>query len=206
MSAALAPGFADPVFDAQAVFRAALSALARPGIPNDLPGLLDPPAPLTPELAALALALCDADASIWLDAPLAASTAVAGYLRFHTGARLVEDPTEAAFALISDPAAMPPLDSFALGSAEYPDRSTTLVIAVETIAASPEAGRLPEAIALEGPGIKSRAAFSASRLPAGFAGSLRANNALFPRGVDCLLVGAGGVLGLPRSSKIVEAR
>ena len=200
MSAALAPGFADPVFDAQAVFRVALSALSRPGIPRDLPGLVDPPAPLTPGLAALALAMADGDAPLWLDASLSASDTVARYLRFHTGARLVEDPVEAAFALIADPAALPAFDAFAWGSDEYPDRSTTLLIAVESLSND------TVGIQLEGPGVNGRVACSAAPLPPDFAASLRANAALFPRGIDCLLVSAGQVLGIPRSSKIVETR
>ncbi len=51
----LAPGFADPVHDAQATFRAVMDALARPGLPRPLTPGLTPPAPLTPELAAVAL-------------------------------------------------------------------------------------------------------------------------------------------------------
>jgi alpha-D-ribose 1-methylphosphonate 5-triphosphate synthase subunit PhnH len=202
MSAALAPGFADPVFDAQAVFRVALIALSRPGIPRDLPGLVDPPAPLTPGLAALALALADGDAPLWLDASLSASAAVTRYLRFHTGARLVENPAEAAFALIANPAALPAFDAFAWGSDEYPDRSTTLLIAVEQLSPADDT----DGIQLEGPGVNGRVAFSAAPLPPGFAASLRVNNGLFPRGLDCLLVSAGQVLGIPRSSKIVEIR
>lgn len=207
MSAALAPGFGQPVFDAQAVFRVVLSALARPGIPRALPRLLDPPEPLTPELAALALALADGDAPLWLDPALAASPAVLRYLRFHTGAPIVADPAAAAFALIAGPAGSPRLDAFACGSDLYPDRSTTIVIAVEAIAALSE-GEVPgpHALALQGPGIETTVAFSATPLAVAFVDDLRANHARFPCGVDCLLVAPDRVLGIPRSSTIVEAR
>ena len=47
----LLPGFADPVLDAQRVFRAVMEALARPGSLQPLSDLPDVPAPLTPELA-----------------------------------------------------------------------------------------------------------------------------------------------------------
>ena len=51
------------------------------------------PLPLTPELAAIALALADPDAPVWLDGPLAGAPEVAAYLRFHTGDRIVSaDP------------------------------------------------------------------------------------------------------------------
>lgn len=199
MSAALAPGFADPVLAGQAVFRAVMMALARPGIIRDLPvDLPPPPRPLTPELAGVALALADPDAALWLDVPLAASPEVATYLRFHTGARLVADPAEAAFALVGAPGALPPLSSFALGTDEYPDRSTTVAIAVPHLE-----GGAP--ITLSGPGIRGRITVAPPSLPADFAAALRANRALFPRGVDCLLVAPGGVLGIPRSASAIEA-
>ena len=72
----LLPGFADPVLDAQRVFRGVMEALARPGSLQPLADLPEVPAPLTPELAAIALALADADAPLWLDAPLAGAPAV----------------------------------------------------------------------------------------------------------------------------------
>lgn len=197
MSIALAPGFADPVFDAQAVFRSVLSALARPGHFRELPLWLDPPAPMTPELGAVALAFADPDAPLWLDAPLGASSAVSAYLGFHTGARLVTDPAEAAFAFVSDPARLPSFTAFAQGTDEYPDRSATIVIAVGSFAKGP-------AIRLEGPGIRGRVTTSASPLPADFADRLRANRMRFPRGIDCLLVCAGQVLGIPRSASATE--
>ena len=63
----IAPGFADPVFDSQATFRAALDALARPGRVAALPPVLTPPAPLNPATAALCLTLADLDTPLWLD-------------------------------------------------------------------------------------------------------------------------------------------
>ena len=198
-SAALAPGFARPVFDAQAVFRAVLDALARPGLPRDLVADLAPPSPLTPELAAVALALADPDAPLWLDAALASSPAVMGYLRFHTGARIMADPAEAAFALVSDPSGHVPLNGLATGTDEYPDRSATLVVAVAGLDGGP-------ALTLSGPGIRGTVDVAADPLPANLVEVLRANAASFPRGLDVLLVSAGRVIGIPRSSRPVEAR
>lgn len=196
MQAAPAPGFADPVAEAQAVFRAVLDALARPGLPQVLGVDLAPPAPLTPELAALALALADADAPLWLDPSLAAAPAVAAYLRFHTGARVVADPAEAAFALVADPRRMPPFAAFAQGSEAYPDRSTTLVVAVgRWDAAAP--------LVLAGPGVRGEVRLTAAPLPEGLVAGLAANRALFPRGLDLILVGLGRVVGLPRSTGVL---
>ena len=197
MLTALKPGFADPVMDSQEVFRRTRDALAQPGTLQDLPLALDPPAPLTPELAAIALTLADHEAPLWLDAALASSRDVVDYLRVHTGAAIVSDPQDAAFALISDPAAMPRLDAFSIGIQEYPDRSTTIVIALEALGS--ESG-----FTLSGPGIAETAMLHAAPLPADFLAQWRANRSLFPCGVDLILTAPGRVAGLPRSTAIVE--
>ena len=193
----LAPGFADPVHDAQATFRAVMDALARPGLPRPLtPGLV-PPSPLTPELAAVALALTDADTPVWLDAGLAEAPSVAAYLRFHTGAPLTEDPAAAAFALVSDPVRCPPLGAFAPGTPAYPDTSTTLVLALDVITEG-------EGLCLAGPGIRGTARLAPVPLPAGFVAQHAINRADFPLGVDLILTAPGRVAGLPRSTAITE--
>jgi alpha-D-ribose 1-methylphosphonate 5-triphosphate synthase subunit PhnH len=193
----LTPGFADPVFEAQRTFRAVMAAVARPGTAYDLVEGLKPPAPMTPELAALALTLLDQETAVWLDATLAAAPDVAAFLRFHAGSPIVVDPAAAAFALIADPLAMPPLTAFAQGTDAYPDRSATLIVQVESFTGA--------ALTLSGPGICGTAEFAASPLPAGFAAQLAANRALFPRGVDLMLCAPGQVAALPRSVRLMEA-
>lgn len=193
----LARGFADPVHDAQGVFRAVMDALARPGTIRALATGLEPPAPLTLELAGIALALADADAALWLDEGLVRNPAVAEFLRFHTGARIVEDPAEAAFALISDPAACPEFGVFAQGTPAYPDRSATLVLAVSDLSDR-------EGWRLDGPGIRESARLAASPLPADSLGRLARNHAGFPQGVDLILAAPGRLAALPRSTRVQE--
>ncbi|MGI6246699.1 MAG: phosphonate C-P lyase system protein PhnH [Pseudochelatococcus sp.] len=197
-----AAGFSDAAGQSQALFRVLMDALARPGTIGRMPFDIAPPAPLTPEVAAVALTLADREAPLWLDAALSEAEAVSSYLRFHTGAPVVGDPADAAFALISDPGRMPALETFAQGLEDYPDRSTTLVIAAETITAAPadDAG----ALVLEGPGIAGRAALAVAPLPADFRAQLRRNRARFPRGVDCLFAGGGRIAAIPRSSTLIE--
>ncbi|HSI40967.1 MAG TPA: phosphonate C-P lyase system protein PhnH [Xanthobacteraceae bacterium] len=191
-----AAGFTDPVFDAQAAFRAAMWAMARPGEVRVLSALPLPPAPLSATAAALALALADYETPLWLDPALAGAPDVAAYLRFHTGAPIAAAPATARFALIADPAAMPPLASFAQGEPDYPDRSVTLILQVR--------GFAPAGLNLEGPGVEGRRRFGAAPLPAGLTGWLRANRALYPRGVDLFLAGPGGIAALPRSTVVTE--
>ena len=197
MLTALKPGLIDPVMDSQAIFRKTMDALAQPGTLQDLAVILEPPAPLTPELAAIALTLADHEAPLWLDAALRSSREVVDYLRFHTGAAIVSDPQDAAFALISDAAAMPPLDAFSIGIQEYPDRSTTLVIVLTTL----ETGH---GLELSGPGIAETAQLHAAPLPSDFRAQWQANRSLFPCGVDLILIAPGRIVGLPRSTIITE--
>jgi alpha-D-ribose 1-methylphosphonate 5-triphosphate synthase subunit PhnH len=197
MAASLAQGFQDPVFEAQAAFRAIMAALARPGTLQPLKGSLQPPPALPAGLAAAALTLADHEAPLWLDASLAEGPEAAAYLRFHTGAAIVADPDKAAFALIAEPARCPPFERFAHGTLEYPDRSTTLILAVDSLTAEPS-------LTLAGPGIAGRATLAANPLPEDFLAQWAANNALFPRGIDLLLTDGAAIAGLPRTTRIAK--
>ena len=190
-------GFAAPVLDAQRGFRALMDALANPGTMRPLDLGLTPPAPLTPELGAVALTLCDHDSPLWLDRRLAGSAAVSAWLRFHTGAPVVDDPAAAHFALATGAEDLPLLNSFSLGSDQYPDRSTTVVLALPALN-----GGSP--LTLRGPGIKEEQTISPVGLPGDFLAQWLENRAQFPRGVDLLLVADGAVIGLPRSTRISE--
>jgi alpha-D-ribose 1-methylphosphonate 5-triphosphate synthase subunit PhnH len=186
--AGLAPGFADPVGDAQACFRAVLDAMAHPGRIVQVPAGLSGPLPLSPAAASIALTLCDIDTPVWLDA---ASTAAAQYITFHCGAPLAASPAESRFAFVADPAALPSLDAFALGTDEYPERSTTLVIAVVGFGSTSE-------MRLTGPGIRGEVQLGVAGLPARFWTERAALVELFPRGLDVLFVSGGDLVGLPR--------
>ena len=205
---AVALAFADPVHDAQRTFRAVMDAMARPGTVHAVAGLDAAPAPLSPRAAAIAVALADYETPLWLDAPLAAAPDVAAYLTFHTGARIVTAPSQAAFALIADPMALPDFGEFAIGTDVYPDRSTTLIVQVEGLTiGSAAALATRHSLHLCGPGIKGSTPLAVAGLPADIVDRLAANRALFPRGVDLVLAGPEGVAALPRTTHVstVEA-
>jgi alpha-D-ribose 1-methylphosphonate 5-triphosphate synthase subunit PhnH len=193
----LQPGFRDAVRESQCVFRLAMRAMSSPGMIAACEPRLLPPRPLLAPAAALVLALCDFETPIFLDQPLAASADVVEFLRFHTGARLVSAAGEAAFAVIADSARLPALAGFAQGTPDYPDRSTTLIVQVESLQARDWR--------LEGPGIRGVARLRATPLPACFLDQLHANRRQFPRGIDILLVTPMAMAALPRSVRITEA-
>ncbi len=191
--AVTASGFADPVHEAQSAFRAMMEAVARPGTVQPLAGIEAAPAPLTAELAAIALTLCDADTPLWLSPCLASEPAVTRFLAFHCGAPLVNDPAKAAFALALGWDEAPALSALAQGEPAYPDRSTTLIVAV------PMPGE-DSAVRLSGPGIKGQRALHDGVVPAARRAEFAHNRAAFPLGVDVILAAPGHVLGLPRTT------
>lgn len=195
-AAAMTSGFADPGTASQSVFRTVLAAIARPGCILPMrPGAV-PPAPLLATAAEIMLAMADFETAIWLDAPLAASGEVAAYLRFHTGAKIVTDPAAATFALMADPAGAPPMSAFAQGVADYPDRSTTLIVQCGDLAAAGPA--------FEGPGINGRVMLRTEPGLPDVAAQLAQNRAAFPCGVDLVFVTASAIAALPRSVRLVK--
>jgi alpha-D-ribose 1-methylphosphonate 5-triphosphate synthase subunit PhnH len=191
----VAAAFADPVLAAQATFRTVLDATARPGTVVTLGEPLAAPAPLAAGAGAIALTLCDHDTQIWLDPPLAVTPAVGEWLRFHTAARLAGDPAGAAYAFVADAQSLPRFEAFNLGTLEYPDRSTTIVIAVASFT---EGARL----VLTGPGIADERTIRVAGMPADILARLAENRRLFPRGVDLLLVCGSNIMALPRTTRV----
>lgn len=191
-SAGLQAGFDDYGARSNDVFRACLAALSRPCTVQPLDAGISAPSPLLPAMAAVAMTLADFETSIWLDPVLAAEPEVDEYLRFHTGARRTDAVSEADFALIGDASSMPGLQEFKQGTPEYPDRSTTLIIAVEELA--------DRGMTFEGPGIDGSIAFAFHPMPAGFASQLRDNRCQFPCGVDMIFVTRTHIAALPRSA------
>ena len=187
--------FAPAVLASQASFRALMEATARPGQVRPIAGPPEAPSPLSIGAATIALALVDQETPVWLDAPLSAAPEVTAWLRFHTSAPVTDDPAQAAFAFVADPERVPAFDAFALGSAEYPDRSTTIILLVETFERGPS-------LLLEGPGIRGSQRFAAAPLPADICDRLVANRALFPRGADLVFVTHDAVAAIPRSTRV----
>lgn len=193
--AELPPGFADKVLSAQSTFRSVMEAMARPGTVRRIVPGAGAPAPMMPATAAMALTLFDHDTPLWLDAPLREAADVAKWLKFHTSAPIVTDPSVAAFALAADGEALPALERFALGTSDYPDRSTTLILQVGALGAG-------EAFELRGPGIDGTATVRATLSPADLFDRLRINAALFPRGIDVVLVAGDELVALPRTTRL----
>lgn len=197
MDTVLEGGFADPVLQSQSAFRAIMDALANPGTPQNLTAAHSMSRTISGELVSILLTLSDHDSALWLDETMGADADLLAFLAFHTGAPVIEAPQKAVFAVAGVADRLPALDRFNLGTQEYPDRSTTIILAVPAL----EGG---ETLTLRGPGIRDHRHISPTGLPGDFLAQWQANRALFPRGIDLLLAANGQVMGLPRSTRIAK--
>ncbi len=177
-------GFVDYSVEASHAFRAVMTAMARPGEIVQVLGAL-PPAPMSVAAGVVVLTLCDQETPIYLanrhDTPQ-----MRDWITFHTGAPFAA-PQDAMFALGAWDAL--PLSDFGIGSAEYPDRSTTLIVERDSLS--------NEGAILQGPGIKDQAQLS---LPATQA--FQNNATLFPLGVDFMFTCDDRLAALPRTTRI----
>ena len=188
------PGFADPVFDSQSVFRTVLNALARPGRIAAVPHSFEAPDGLAPSAAAACLCLLDQTTALKL-ADGVGSEDIRSFLRFHTGCEMADDPAAAHFAIVSSGDGHLNLDGFGIGEPEYPDRSTTVIVQVDGL-------RDGGGVRLTGPGIESVQNLAVDGLTPESWQAIARNNALFPLGADILFAADGRIAGLPRSVKV----
>ncbi len=191
-SRALLPGFADPVNDAQATFRAALDAMAHPGRVNEILADTGVPQGLSPAMTAMLLTLVDVDTPLWL--PESAGADVLAFLRFHCACPIVPSPALARFAAVPAGCKAPALSACHQGDPAYPDLSTTLLIEVESLSAG-------DAAILSGPGIQSQQVLNVQGLPEDFWREWRINHQRFPLGVDVFLTQGRRICALPRSTR-----
>lgn len=182
---ALSGGFDNPAIGSAHAFRSVMEAMARPGRIQDIQGAV-PPAPLSIAAGTVLLTLCDTDTPVYL-AGKADTDDVRKWLAFHTGAPL-KGPSHAMFA-VGDWEALLPLGSYPIGTPEYPDRSTTLIVECAELEAA--------GATLRGPGIKSEATLSLPETRA-----FQSNRALFPLGLDFIFTCGDKLAALPRSTEV----
>ena len=190
----LQPAFADPVLDAQRGFRAALKALAGPGLIRTLqasPSLEG----LEPATYTLCLALLDVDTPLWL-APTFDTPLIRANLAFHCGCPLTARREDARFALLGADDLLD-LSGFDHGNDRYPDQSCTLLVQLPTLDGG--AGLL-----WRGPGIETEHGVALPVADGFWAERERRNE--FPRGLDLFFAAGHDLIGLPRSTRIAEER
>ncbi len=186
----LTAGFADPITDSQATFRALLDAMAHPGQIYPC-AVMDAPSPLHPATAAAILTLADHETSLWIDPDVAACS---HWLTFHTGAPHTAILSDAHFVLALT---LPDLTALSNGTDEAPEASATVILQVRALGS----GRRYR---LAGPGLRVPEILAVEGLPADFATIWARSRTLFPRGVDLILCCGDRIAALPRSVSIQE--
>ncbi|MBU2935667.1 MULTISPECIES: phosphonate C-P lyase system protein PhnH [Pacificibacter] len=177
-------GFDNHAVDSSHAFRAVMTAMARPGQIATLQGAL-PPAPLSKAAGVVLLTLCDPETPIYL-APSHDSQQLRDWITFHTGAPFVT--AEAAIFAVGTWQDLP-VSAFAIGTAEYPDRSATLIVECESLSNT--------GAVLRGPGIKDQTALSLPKTDA-----FQSNAALFPLGLDFIFTCSDRLAALPRTTRV----
>lgn len=191
----LSAGFADVTHQSQRMFRQILSAMAEPGTIMTT-GAIESPPPISAATYQVCLALLDQETPVWIQ-PELFSSEVSSSLRFHCGCRLVEDATQAAFVLMTS-SGDGRLDAFNQGSFEFPDRSATVIVEVESLADNGE-------LNLEGPGIRGSRTVGIGGFDHGWVERLTRNRAAFPCGVDLILTCGNRLMALPRTTRLSHA-
>ena len=177
-------GFAHPPLNAAHAFRAIMTAMAQPGTIRSVAGAL-PPAPVSIAAGVALLTLCDPETPLFLGARHDCA-ALRAWVTFHCGAPIV--PANKAQFALGDWDDLP-LQDFAIGTAEYPDRSTTLIVELPALT--------QQGATLQGPGILDQAQLSLPDIAA-----FQRNNALFPLGIDFVFTCGDRLAGLPRSTRV----
>jgi len=183
--AVLEGGFQNPPTDAALAFRAVMQAMARPGTIHRITSASPPPV-ISGAAGAVLLTLCDSETPVYL-APECDSAELRTWIAFHTGAPFAS-PQRCHFALGSWPG-LAPLDGYPVGTPEFPDRSATLIVELDSLQDS--------GATLRGPGIRDTATLSLPDLA-----SFQRNHALFPLGLDFLLTCGDRIAALPRSIEV----
>ncbi|WP_035253190.1 phosphonate C-P lyase system protein PhnH [Actibacterium atlanticum] len=181
-------GFSDAPKQSAQAFRAAMNAMARPGRLFEITGA-QPPVPLSVAGGALVLTLADTDTPLFL-APSHDVPEIRDWIAFHTGAPIVP-AAEAMFAL-GDWSALQPLDQFAIGTSQYPDRSATLIVEQPLLKNT--------GAALSGPGIEHQHHLNLPDLQ-----PFQNNAMLFPLGLDFYFTAGTQIAALPRSTQVTPA-
>jgi len=181
----LSGGFMNAPVQSARAFRVLLDVLARPGRIAPITGAVAP-APVSVAAGTALMVLADPTTPVHL-AGASDTPAMRDWIRFHIGAPLVAAPD--AMIALGTWDALQPVDSFAIGQPDYPDRAATLIIEQDTLA--------PTGARLTGPGIEDVAFLNLPELAA-----FQRNAANFPLGFDCFLTAGDQIAGLPRSTRV----
>lgn len=194
-------GFENIERDSQNIFRQVLNSFSRPGIAFDINPRVKSSASVTYSIGvSLLLALMETGSVLYTPGELIDSN-LSNFLKFHTGCKLTTIANQAHYIWVQDPQCLPSLSSCALGSVEYPEKSSTLIIEVESFKSPTQ---LSANHTWHGPGIKEGIDLEIMGLNDSFWKERQEIRLLYPCGVDIIFCTATQIVALPRSTRVGE--
>ncbi len=193
----------DEVFDSQRSFKTLMDAMSRPG---QLYKLREHPFSKLPEgfnSNILTVLKTLGDNNITFASCNLGGDTVQRYLEVNTGMIPVE-MNEADFVLLDGAEFNPDICTVKAGTLEFPENSATVILAVGRILCGQcrNSGVDQSELYLKGPGIKEINIVTVIGLDEKYVQSVMEINAVYPLGIDMILVDDGGnILCMPRTTK-----
>jgi len=196
MNATSLQAFTDEAILSSTSFRILLDAMSKPGTVHDVSIVMDEVTVLNKGSVLALLTLCDHESPVWLNDNVDVDE-VKEFIRFNCSSPITTNKADAMFAVFDGMPDFEGLKEFSIGTADYPDRSLTMIVQIKAL--SEELG-----VALQGPGIKSVNYLKADDVSDDFWTWLRVNNSRFPLGIDVILTTDKSVAALPRTVRVME--
>jgi len=194
----------DDVFDSQAVFRALLDALSRPGKICRLPERVyrSPPRGFCPPALSILKTLCDHRVSFSLVSGNRTAE-LSRYLEVNL-ATPVEDVQKADYVIFDGTTFDEDFMRLKRGSSEFPESSATALLCVGRLAEGTVEIDTPSCrLCCAGPGVQDRTFLTVTGLDPRYNETRARVNNVSPLGIDIFLVDpAGRVAGIPRSTSV----
>ena len=198
----ISPSFENTERDSQIIFRQVLNSFSRPAVPFEIsPRVKSSKTDSARVGTSLLLALMDTGSSLHLLLKEHDNN-LADFLKFHTGCRIASGPEQANYIWVQSSERLPSLMECALGSAEFPEASSTLIIDVEGFKIDANSSNHSP---WTGPGINGELYIEIMGLNDQFWSDRKNIRPLFPCGVDVIFCSPTHIVSLPRSTRIGEA-
>jgi alpha-D-ribose 1-methylphosphonate 5-triphosphate synthase subunit PhnH len=124
-------GFDGPALGSQQTFQAIMTAMEHPGQLVTIHQNPDAPDIFNWASAATCLTLLDRETPVWID--IDQHSAAVSWLQHCCQSSVVTELCMANFAIVTKPVNMPDLEYFRVGTSDYPENATTVLIQVDDI-------------------------------------------------------------------------
>ncbi|KJF93701.1 PhnH protein [Photobacterium angustum] len=189
----LVKGFDCPVHDAQQTFRLLMDAMAKPGLVVELPSDVRFGG-VSKAATQLMLTLVDNSTQVFMSSHYLNDPSFIENVRFHCAASLTQIREHADFGLLAGNE-ITTLNGFSKGEENYPDRSASLIIEVDSLQSGVE-------LSLTGPGIQEKTTAYINGLSSELLVAVLNGRGVFPHGVDLFFTSGRQVMALPRTTQV----